>query len=297
VSTNRQQSHETGSQLETPILGCRDLRYFRDGGTALRDLGTNPKQGTIRQILVITDGFSNVGDNPVEVARQAKRAGVVVNVIGVVDKGDLGHQGKEEARSIADAGGGMCRIVQSTDLGATAQMVTHQTMQMTLQQVVNAELMQAMGKTSADLEPEERARVAKVMDKLEDVLRLELVVAVDTSASMKDKMTTVREALRDLSLSLQAREGESVVAVVRFPGAQNELTDVVQGFLQEFQIDRLDNMFVARGGTPTGPAIAESIHLFEKLQQANLKSGDVTLPAAGEDGFSSRRWDGTSPWT
>lgn len=251
------------------------------------------KAGTIRQILLITDGCSNVGDDPVQIAAEARRAGVVVNVIGVVDRGDLGRQGKEEALSIADAGGGMCRVVQPAELSATAQMMTHQTMQMTLQQVVNQELLQAMGKTSEELEPNERARVAQVIDKLEETLRLELVVAVDTSASMKDKMPLVREALRDLSLSLQAREGEGLVAVIRFPG-KKESADVVHGFSTDFEVDSISNVLVARGGTPTGPALQEALQLFTQQRMGQDRREPWSDPV---NDLPEHRWDGTSSWS
>ncbi|MCL6454568.1 MAG: VWA domain-containing protein [Alicyclobacillus sp.] len=251
------------------------------------------KQATIRQILVITDGFSNVGEDPVAVAQEARRKGIVVNVIGVVDGGDLGRQGKQEALSIADAGGGMCRVVQPSDLSATAQMMTHQTMQMTLQQVVGRELMQAMGKQVEDLPPDDRARVAQVVDKLEDVLRLELVAAVDTSASMRDKMPMVREALRDLSLSLQAREGTSMVAIVRFPGTTDDAPfEVVSDFSPELDLGPLERIFVARGGTPTGPALRASIELFDGLAKRARPGTGVAGP---ESDLPDLRRDGTAP--
>jgi Ca-activated chloride channel homolog len=223
------------------------------------------KQAKIRQILVVTDGCSNIGDDPIEAAMIARRKGIVVNVIGVVDQGDMGKQGRDEAMSIADAGGGMCRIVHPADLAATAQMLTHQTMQLTLQQVVNKELLQVMGQQTEDLPPEKRAAVMQVVDKLEEELRLELIVAVDTSASMREKIPTVREAIRDLSLSLQARLGESQVAVLTFPGTGDTLTERVQDFDVKVDMRRLESLFIARGGTPTAPAIVEAIRMFDEL--------------------------------
>jgi Ca-activated chloride channel family protein len=225
------------------------------------------KTGTIRQILVVTDGCSNVGPDPVVAAAQARKQGIVVNVIGVVDKGELGKQGKTEAMSIADAGGGMCRIVHPVELSATVQMMTHQTVQLTLQQVVNQELLQVMGKTAEDLPPTERTKVMQVVDKLEEEVRLEVVVAVDTSASMKDKIPTVREAIRDLALSLQARQGEASVAVVCFPGSDDSPVRTVQSFQPEVDMTQLEQMLVARGGTPTGPAIEYAIQLFSELRR------------------------------
>ncbi len=212
-------------------------------------------QATLRQILVITDGCSNVGEDPVQAAERARRQGIAINVIGVVDKGDMGQQGREEAMSIADAGGGLCRIVEPRELSKTAQMLTHQTVQMTLQQVVNQELMQALGKTVDDLSPAERVKVARVMETMEEEACLVLVVAVDTSASMREKMPTVKEAILDLSLSLQARKGPSQVAVVVFPGSATEMVRTVQPFQDSVDTAALESMLVARGGTPTGPAI------------------------------------------
>lgn len=222
------------------------------------------KQATVKQILVVTDGCSNIGNDPIESAMRARKAGIIVNVIGVVDKGDMGKTGREEAMSIADAGGGMCRIVHPTDLAATAQMMTHQTMQATLQQVVNQQLQQLMGKQADDLPPAERTRIMQVVDKLEEEISLRLVVGIDTSASMKEKMSTVREAIRDLSFSLQARVGKSSVAVISFPGQGDQLVNPVTGFSEGVDMHILDRMFVARGGTPTGPAIDFAVSLFDE---------------------------------
>ncbi|WP_229776711.1 vWA domain-containing protein [Alicyclobacillus cellulosilyticus] len=245
------------------------------------------KQGVIRQVLVITDGCSNVGEDPVACAERARRAGVIVNVIGVVDQGEIGRQGQMEAMSIADAGGGMCRIVRPSELSATAQMVTHQTMQMTLQQVVHQQLLQVVGKPAEDLTPAERARVMQVVDRLEEEVGLEMVVAIDVSASMKDKMPTVREAIRDLALSLQVRQGPFEVAVIAFPGdfPGNEESPaavrVVQPFQPQLDADALARVLVARGGTPTGPAILRALELFSTKQ---AEPGFADLP--------ERRWTG-----
>ncbi|TDY46366.1 Ca-activated chloride channel family protein [Alicyclobacillus sacchari] len=225
------------------------------------------KEATIRQILVITDGCSNIGPDPVDAARRAHGRGIVVNVIGIVGDGEAAQKGYEEAQSIADAGGGMCRIVQPADISATAQMMTHQTMQMTLQQVVNQELMSVMGKTTEDLPPAERSRVMQVVAKLEEEIALQLVVALDMSASMRDKIPTVREAVRDLSLSLQVRTGSLEVAVLSFPGKGEESTRLVQPFSNKVDVASLESALVARGGTPTGPAIDYAASLIIDRQR------------------------------
>ncbi|MCY0887858.1 MAG: VWA domain-containing protein [Alicyclobacillaceae bacterium] len=221
-------------------------------------------EARLRQILLITDGCSNIGENPVDVAVEAFRKGISVNVIGVVDGGDMGRAGRQEALSIADAGGGMCRIVEPHNVAATAQMMTHQTMQLTLQQAVSQELQSVLGKTTEELPPEERARVSQVVDKLQEELTLELVVLVDTSASMKHKMAMVREAIQDLSLSLSARLGDSQVAVVCFPSRHDGMAETIQPFTSKVDESALKRCYVASGGTPTGPALRTALTLLQQ---------------------------------
>ena len=67
----------------------------------------------MRQIILVTDGCSNEGMSPVVAAAHALAEGIVVNVIGVMDNGELGQKGMVEISDIAKAGGGISRIVRS----------------------------------------------------------------------------------------------------------------------------------------------------------------------------------------
>lgn len=224
----------------------------------------------IKQILVITDGQSNVGSNPIEAARQAAASGTTVNVIGVIHEGALGVQGEREAHSIASAGGGMCRIVEISDLSGTVQMMTQKSMQMTIHQVVNRELKSIMGETEDSLPPMKRVQVAQMVEQIGEEAKLQLVVAVDVSASMHSKLPKVREALRDLEIGLEARMGLHEVAILTFPGRNGELTQTLCSFSQKPDLTSLMNELAAGGGTPTGPAIeaANSLILAMKKQQS-----------------------------
>ena len=64
----------------------------------------------MKQILLVTDGCSNVGVSPVVAAAQAYAAGITVNVVGIVDQGDLVEFGTTEIEEIAKAGGGLSRL-------------------------------------------------------------------------------------------------------------------------------------------------------------------------------------------
>ena len=55
--------------------------------------GTLMKTGTLKQILLITDGCSNQGDDPIAMAALAKEQGITVNVIGVMEQDVIDEQG------------------------------------------------------------------------------------------------------------------------------------------------------------------------------------------------------------
>ncbi|OAG94925.1 vWA domain-containing protein [Ferroacidibacillus organovorans] len=233
----------------------------------------------IRQILLITDGCSNVGTDPVYVAQCARARGMTTSVIGILDEGSLGEQGRREAQNIAEAGGGICRLVQAHDLSQTMQMVTRQTMQLTLHHVVNAELRQLVGETSDGLPPETRTKVARFVETMTDEIELTIALVLDASASMQSKMAAVRESVRDLEFGLSARRGAYELIVVTYPGARGEAVDLVRQ--RDFAGGLADYIGSLRpsGNTPTGPALEAA--MSELLRDRRMdalndgRSGDV----------------------
>jgi len=237
-----------------------------------------------RQILLITDGCSNVGTDPVYAAQVAKEKGVAVNVIALLDRETAGRSGQQEAQNIAAAGGGLCRIVTVGQLAQTMQMVTQQTMQLTLQQVVNRELRAIVGQETEELPPETRMRVAKYMDDLGDAAELHLALTIDMSASMLPKIPAMRDAIRDLELSLQARSGHHELAIVAFPGEGGEDVAVLcrRGTLAE--LNALTSQLKASGSTPTGPAIVTSMNVLLQPSDGGVpRKGKDERPGGGED--------------
>jgi Ca-activated chloride channel family protein len=227
--------------------------------------GISMKTGTIKQILIITDGCSNTGEDPVAMAALARECGVTVNVIGVLENDSIDEKGAEEIEGIARAGGGISQIVYSKHLSATVQMVTQKAMTQTLQGVVNRELRQILGKDVAleELPPEQRGDVMEVVDELGETADLQVAVLIDTSASMKCKLPTVKEALLDLSLSLDARSGNNQFSVFTFPGKRADTDKVVDWTPR---LDALTTVFpklTAGGITPTGPAIRDVLNTFQ----------------------------------
>lgn len=228
--------------------------------------------GKIRQILLLTDGCSNQGEDPIAMAALAKEQGITVNVIGVMEKDVIDEQGMKEIDSIALSGGGVSQVVYTQQLAQTVQMVTRKAMTQTIQGVVNRELQQILGRsqTMEDLPPEKRGEVMEVVDELGEKVELDVLILVDTSASMKHKLPTVKEALLDLSLSLNARSGENRFSVLVFPGKKKDVERLLDWTPRLESLTSIFPKLTTGGITPTGPAIKEALSSFK--QKRSLRS-------------------------
>ncbi len=235
---------------------------------------------TLQQLLLITDGCSNAGTDPVYVAQTGRSRGIMTSVIGILDDGALGEQGRREAENIAEAGGGMCRIVRIADLSRTMQMVTQQTMQLTLQQVVNKELRNLVGQEANALPPETRTKVAKFVETVTEEADVQIGLVVDVSASMTTKMTAVREAVRDLELGLAARTGSHQLLVITYPGLHGE--DAVVHRLEGSQVADAIGAMKAAGNTPTGPALDTAIRALLESRDHRLAPREDRADDGGE---------------
>ncbi len=225
----------------------------------------------IKQIILVTDGCSNVGMNPVAAAAHAHAEGIILNVIGILDHGDLGQKGAFEVAEIARAGGGLSRLVHSSQLSQTIQMMTRQTVACTIRQTVQEELKRIMTSKQMDqhlsnpidlLSPQQRSQVIEVMDEMVESVTLRMSLLLDTSASMKSKWSAVLEAIHDLGLSLQARQGKNEISVYRFPastGSNNSCENLVNSTNQLAKMEELFYNLEMKGTTPTGPAILEVV--------------------------------------
>ncbi|MGZ0051327.1 vWA domain-containing protein [Brevibacillus gelatini] len=223
------------------------------------------KEATLRQILVVTDGCSNTGMSPVAAAALAREQGITVNVIGVIDKSEMGEKGEREIREIAEAGGGLCDIVYPQQLAQTVQMLTRKAMTRTIHQVVNKELKEILGDSGIEeLAPDKRVQVAGMVDELGEKSSLNVVMLVDTSGSMKPKLSAVQQAIHDFSISLHSRSGKSRMAVGSFPGKHKYLDIRIPWTDKVEQAHQLTSDLTMSGITPTGPAIVEAIALFEQ---------------------------------
>ncbi|HZW67844.1 MAG TPA: VWA domain-containing protein [Pseudogracilibacillus sp.] len=224
--------------------------------------------GTLRQVLLITDGESNSGECPVKTAARLFKMGIVVNVIGIVNEVEATGNSYDEINEIAEAGGGVSQIVYEEDLSQTVQAVTVQAMSQTIQGVVNKELTQIFGveRKIEDIAPEQRGEVVELVEDMGETAHLQVLILVDTSASMQHKLATVKEALLDLSYNLQARAGANEFAIYQYPH-KNEVIAPITEWTRELQsMSVIFPKLLLGGMTPTGPALNEALHLFSQKQ-------------------------------
>ncbi|MBT2658012.1 VWA domain-containing protein [Bacillus sp. ISL-18] len=226
--------------------------------------------GKIRQILLITDGCSNQGDDPIAMAALANEQGITVNVIGVMEHDVIDEKGITEIEGMAMSGGGVSQIVYAERLSQTVQMVTRKAMNQTIQGVVNRQLQEILGgsQTMEDLPPEKRGEVMEVVDELGETVELEVLILVDTSASMKHKLPTVKEALLDLSLSLNARTGDNLFSVYVFPGKKNDVEKLLDWTPKLQVLTSVFSQLSTGGITPTGPALKMALSAFTEKKQS-----------------------------
>ncbi|MDK8184114.1 vWA domain-containing protein [Paenibacillus sp. UMB4589-SE434] len=253
----------------------------------------------LRQILLITDGCSNVGVQPAVAAAQARDAGIAVNVVGIVDEGTIGEYGAAEITDIARAGGGISRIVNQRQLAQTMQMMTRKTVVQTIHQAVNHELKHILGCEEESirvevLPPEQRAEVVRVMDEMGEETPLRVALLIDTSASMKPKLPAVEDAIHDLMLSLQARRGKSELSVFHFPGSHgNEHAVMDMDWAADMnRVRRLFQRLNIRGTTPTGPALLHVVDFYQYDSRARAEnipyySSSSNREGTGTDGVWS----------
>lgn len=234
-------------------------------------------KGTLRQILLITDGCSNHGEDPVAIAALAREKGIAINVIGILSQNEAyGEHGLKEVEEIAMSGGGVSQIVYANQLAQTVKMVTQKAMTQTIHGMINMELTHILGddKQMEDLPPEKRGQVMEVVDEIGETVNLEVLILVDASASMDDKLPTVQESLIDLSISLNSRSGHNQFSIYTFPGKKQSIDRLMDWTPQLDTLGKLFKKISVGGITPTGPALKEALELFPERRSKRKFLGD-----------------------
>ncbi|WP_207707323.1 vWA domain-containing protein [Crassaminicella thermophila] len=230
------------------------------------------KEIEIRQIIVVTDGKSNIGGNPITAASEAYKQNIIVSAIGIMDEKASDDDSLFEVEKIAKVGGGVWENTMIKNLGYTMHVVTQKTMNKTIETVVGKQLKEIMGAELDDIPPKKRSKVIDYMDQLSEEVSIKCCIAMDCSKSMKNKMSTAKQSIIELMHSLQGRRGKSQVAVIAYPGKNGEFTALISDFTEDIQ--RLkDKIFGLKAGgtTPTAAAINRAVALINGENEQELE--------------------------
>lgn len=218
----------------------------------------------MKQILLLTDGYSNRGESPVIAASRVRKKGIRINVIGVADRDFLPVRAAREIENVAVAGGGFNRVVTAQHLSETVQLVTRQATMSTMMLISE----RSDGRFRASLEelpPQVRRSVVQRMEELEAQSILQLLILIDTSASMRSKLPAIQKTLLDLSIQLRSRRTPTCLALYTFPDVDR--SDPIRCHLswtsQLKNVDRFVQQLSTDGMTPTGPALRLAASEFD----------------------------------
>lgn len=238
-------------------------------------MSTMAESGEIKQIIVVTDGRSNMGISPVTAAGRAYASGITVSTIGIINhRSSVDGKGIEEVEEIAKAGGGICEYSGIENLSRTMQDITHKTARRTIEQIVNRQLKSIVGERIEDMEPGSRLKLVEFIEKYGDNINLKCIVLIDISGSMRDKLDIARKSVTELLESLEERQGESSIAVITFPGGESGMCSLICGFTNDTgTLSHKLESIRAGGGTPTGPAILMARELM--LQHYRVSGSDA----------------------
>lgn len=215
----------------------------------------------LKLITLITDGKSNVGGNPVDAAADAKKMGIIVNSIGIMDRDDVGAT---EVREIARAGGGLYELTRIEELSETMQALTQKSVQVTIEEIVNSHIKGIIGKDLKDINPIVRSQVSSYIESLADETDVDMAILMDTSGSMLYKINAARASVVDLLKTLSGRKGRFSVALVQFPGVDS-MVKVLCDFTDDPQeLEQIVASVGTGGCTPTAIAIREAISMLVK---------------------------------
>ncbi|NLM03929.1 MAG: VWA domain-containing protein [Clostridiales bacterium] len=235
------------------------------------------KEVAIKEMLIVTDGQSNVGVDPQIAAKDAFNQGIIVNTIGIVNEDTKNEDSLVEIVKIAEAGGGIYEYTYIDNLHQTLQSVTYRTVNKTLKETVNRQLKELIGEDMDNMTPDSRGKFLQYVDKFTDEVLLQCCILLDVSGSMASKIMVARHSILDLVDSFKTRKGRVDLAVIVYPGSNGKDYELIHGFGD--YINNLEKKLYdvkTRGATPTGPAIYHGIEII-KAGRDILELEEVTI--------------------
>lgn len=217
----------------------------------------------LNQIIIISDGQSNVGPEPSSIAELALNKDIRVNTIGIIDS-DRNKGSILELENIAEKGGGLCELTSLDNLSETLSRVTINSVYSSIEEVVSNELKELMDLDLNEISPNDRNKIVNMIEKIGNEVTLKCLILLDTSGSMKNKIAIARKSVLELLIFLGERKGENHIGFMTFPGKTGHYQ-----LLCDFTTDidelkgEIENIDIG-GITPTGYALQGAIKAFTK---------------------------------
>lgn len=231
----------------------------------------------IKQIILVTDGESNVGGDPVEAARRANGRSITVNTIGILSQANPQEKHFSEIIEIAKAGGGKYELSYIDDLARTIQSLSYKTISTTLQEVVGKQLQAMLGKDIEGLPPEARSSILDYIDAYSDDISVCCCILLDCSGSMATKIQSARYSIVDFLNSIKGRKGSFKVALIGFSTEIENFTTVLHSFDDNLQqLERNLYKLQPKGATPTAIAVRTATDMLEEYSNRLSKQYELS---------------------
>lgn len=236
-----------------------------------------------KQIILVTDGQSNEGEDPLLVSKECGDRDITINTIGITDRGN--EDSMTEIKDIANLSGGVWEHTDLNSLDTAMSMVSMKSVYNTLEETVSKELKSLVGSEIDEIHPNSRKNIVDLIDRLGDTSDIKCCVVIDCSGSMKRKIEIAKSSALNLFRVLSSRKGNTEIAVIGYP-YQREDYNVLCDFTSNIiDLEKGLQKIKVGGRTPTGTALKTAMNVLEgNLNRDTL--GEVHLDDF-EDGLLS----------
>ncbi|WP_066500776.1 vWA domain-containing protein [Abyssisolibacter fermentans] len=226
-----------------------------------------------KQIILVTDGKSNKGINPITVAENAVNSGISISTIGIIE-GSKDKEYLQEIKGIAKAGRGLWEITDIEDLEKSICLLTKQTVCKTIEQAVNKELQAIIGKELQNIEPDSRKKIINFIEKIEDGMTIKCSVVLDCSKSMTNKIEIAKKSIISLLRNLSERKGKTFVSVIAYPCDEETDSKIISNLTNDIKsLEKAIKEIEIGGLTPTGSALQAAINLLNNKNDTLKEEG------------------------
>lgn len=214
-----------------------------------------------KQIILVTDGESNVGVDPVLVAKRAGAKSITINTIGITDSSR--EESMTEIQDIAESSGGVWEHTDISSLDTAMSMVSMKSVYNTLEETVSKELKSLVGSDLEELHPQSRKKIIDLIDKLGDSADIKCCVVIDCSGSMKRKIDIAKSSALNLLRVLNSRKGNTEIALVGYPHSEEDYSILCDFTNNIINLEKGLQKIKIGGKTPTGMALRGAMDILQ----------------------------------